>query len=221
MEAFMIDFTLASSIMTRLLYGATVSLKIAFISFCIGALGGTFFGIALTRGSALVRYLVTAIVTVVRGTPMLVQIVFLYTILSPLQVSAFVAAVIAIGFNSSAYVSQIIKAGIDSVGTGQLEAAQLLGIGNYDTMRYIVLPQALRTVLPALGNEIITLIKDSSLASLVGVVELYKEGQTIISQTYDALTVFFAMALVYLLMTSTAAYLVGRLERRLNYKVRS
>lgn len=219
----MINLGLLQQALPQLLHGASVSLRIAGLSFLIGITGGTFLGIAQTRSKGFIRFLITAFVTLLRGTPMLVQIVFLYYVLSMtgLHLSAFVAAVCAIGLNSSAYMSQIVKSGISSVAKGQIEAAQTLGISKLDTLRYIILPQALRVVLPAFGNESITLIKDSSLASFVGVVELYKEGQTIISQTYDALTVYFALALMYLIMTTSIAYLVSLLEKRLNRHARN
>ncbi len=213
----MINVQLIAQSLPFLAHGALISLQIAGFAFIIGSIGGTFLGVCQTRGSSLVNTTIHAFVTLIRGTPMLVQIVFLYYVfsVSGFQLSAFFSAVLAIGINSSAYVSQIIKAGIESVSKGQIEAAQTLGISQKDTLRYIVLPQAIRVVLPALGNEVITLIKDSSLASLIGVAELYKNGQTIISQTYDALSIYVALAFMYLLMTSLAAYTVRLLERRL------
>ncbi len=219
----MIDVSLIKLALPHLLQGALVTLQIAGLSFLLGITGGTLLGIAQSRSGTFLTLIINAFVTLIRGTPMIVQIVFLYYVLSMtgLQLSAFVAAVLAIGLNSSAYVSQIIRSGISSVPKGQIEAAQTLGISKLDTLRFIILPQALRVVLPALGNESITLIKDSSLASWIGVVELYKEGQTVISQTYDALSVYFALAVIYLSMTTSIAYLVGLLEKRLNRHVRN
>jgi len=219
----MINFELIRLALPVLLKGVLVTLKITAAAFIIGITGGTILGIAHSSKNNFLEWLVGAYVTIIRGTPMLVQIVFIYYVLSMtgLQLSPFVSAVIAIGMNSSAYVSQIIRSGIRSVPKGQIEAAQTLGISKGDTLRYIILPQALRVVLPALGNESVTLIKDSSLASYIGVVELYKEGQTVISQTYDALSVYFVLAGLYLILTSTVSYLVMLLERRLNRHVRN
>jgi glutamine transport system permease protein len=218
----MINIALIKSAIPHLIDGAIVTLKIAACSFLIGITGGTLLAIAQTSSNALICFLVTVYVTIIRGTPMLVQIVFWYYVLSftGMELSAFAAAVIAIGLNSSAYVSQIIRSGISSVSKGQIEAAQTLGISRFNTLRFIILPQALRTVLPALGNEAITLIKDSSLASLIGVVELYKQGQMIISQTYDALSIYCALAVFYLIMTTTIGYFVMLLERRYNNHAR-
>jgi His/Glu/Gln/Arg/opine family amino acid ABC transporter permease subunit len=219
----MINVLLLKTSLPLLLRGAFVSLQIAGLSFLIGMTCGTLLGVLQSKASPPIRALISAFVTLIRGTPMIVQIVFInYVIpMMGLHLSAFFAAVCAIGLNSSAYISQIIKSGISSVGKGQIEAAQTLGLSKVDTLRFIVLPQAVRVVLPTLGNEGITLIKDSSLASWIGVVELYKEGQTIISQTYDALTIYCALAIIYLAMTTSVAYCVGLLERRMNRHVRN
>ena len=184
----------------------------------IGFIGGTVLGILHVSHNKLVRLLVTIYVTIIRGTPMLIQIVFLYYVLSVtgLALSPFVAAILAIGLNSSAYVSQIMKSGILSIPRGQIEAARTLGISRRDLFRFIILPQAVRVVLPTLGNESVTLIKDSSLASLIGVVELYKQGQNVISHTYDALSVYCIIGLLYLIMTTSVSSLISLLERRLN-----
>lgn len=223
MASVMIDFALIKLALPTLLKGALVTLKITAAAFIIGITGGTLLGIAQTSTSVLLKWLVSVYVTIIRGTPMLVQIVFIYYVLSMtgLHISPFISAVIAIGMNSSAYISQIIRSGIRAVPKGQIEAARTLGINKWDTLRFIVLPQALRVVLPALGNESVTLIKDSSLASWIGVVELYKEGQTVISQTYDALSVYCILACLYLAMTTTVSYLVLLLERHLNRHVRN
>lgn len=214
----MIDFTLFFESLPLLLKGAGVSLQIAGLALIIGFLGGTLLGIVQASHLPFLKFFANAYVTIVRGTPMLIQIVFLYYVLSStgLGLSAFMSAVIAIGCNSAAYVSEIIRSGIASVSYGQIEAAQTLGIRRRDIMAHIILPQAVRTVLPALGNEAINLIKDSSLASLIGVMELYKEGLTIISTTYDALTIYSAIACIYLVLTTSLAYGVSCLEYSLN-----
>lgn len=218
----MINAALIRASLPRLLQGMLVSLKITALALLIGFIAGTILGILQLSKNRLIRALVTLFVTIIRGTPMLIQIVFLYYVLSVtgLSLSPFFAAVLAIGINSSAYVSQIMKTGIQSVPVGQIEAARTLGIRRRDLLWYIILPQAIRVVLPALGNESITLIKDSSLASLIGVMELYKEGQIVISQTYDALSIYCIVGLLYLVITSTISALVNLLEKRLNRHVK-
>ena len=219
----MINTQLIVSSLPALLSAVLVTLKVAFSALLIGFCFGTVLAILQLSKNSIIRTLVTIFVTIIRGTPMLIQIVFLYYILSltGLSLSPFLAAVWAIGINSSAYVSQIIKAGIQSVSIGQIEAAKTLGIKRRDLLRYIVLPQAFRVVLPALGNESVTLIKDSSLASIIGVVELYKQGQIIISHTYDALSIYCIVGALYLVMTTFLSLCVTRLEKWLNVHVKS
>ncbi|MFA6066383.1 MAG: amino acid ABC transporter permease [Candidatus Babeliaceae bacterium] len=214
----MINMTIIIAALPSLLHGAAVSLCIASAALGIGFFVGVLLGIAQTSNSTLLKNFVMVYVTLIRGTPMLIHIVFLYYILSitGLSLSALSAAIIAIGLNSSAYVSQIIRSGINSVSRGQIEAAKTLGIKRIDLIRYIIMPQALRVVLPSLGNEAVTLIKDSSLASIIGVTELYQEGKIVISHTYDALSVYCALAVIYLIMTTTLSSLVNYYEKRLN-----
>jgi polar amino acid transport system permease protein len=219
----MIDLSLIINSFPILLKGALISLQIAGLALVIGFFCGTLLGVIQSTDHKLLKFMATLYVTIVRGTPMLIQIVFLFYLFSitGLALSAFASAVIAIGANSAAYISEVVRSGITSVGQGQIEAAKTLGISWYATMMHIVVPQALRTVLPALGNEGITLIKDSSLASIIGVAELYKEGQIIISTTYDALSIYCAIALIYLAMTTSLSYAVNTLENHFNRKSQS
>lgn len=218
----MINLQLIINSLPQLLKGMVVSLEITAAALLIGFTLGTLLGIAQLSKNYALTVSVSIWVTIIRGTPMLIQIVFLYYVLSVtgLSLSPFFAAVVAIGINSSAYVSQIIKAGILAVPYGQIEAARTLGISKRNMLSYVILPQALRVALPALGNESITLVKDSSLASLIGVMELYKQGQTVISQTYDALSVYCIVGILYLIMTTTLSLLVSVLEKRLNRHVK-
>lgn len=214
----MIDVTVITTYWPLLLQGTLVSLQIAAFSCIIGITGGTCLAFMHLQGNWIVRACVYLYVTIMRGTPMLIQIAFAVFVLPQLgiKLSLFWAAIVAIGLNSSAYLSQIIIAGIASVSKGQLEAAKVLGLTSFQATRYIVAPQAVRVLLPALTNEFITLIKDSSLASTVGVMELTKQGSYIKNETYDALTVYCAIALIYLCLTSILAYALSYLERRMN-----
>ena len=214
-----IDYVLLKSSIFKLLYGAQTTLQIAGYSCVLGLTLGSLCAFAQLSTYRIIRILAFIYITLIRGTPMLIQIAFLYYGILPLigiPLTPLWAAIVAIGLNSGAYVSQTIKAGILAVGKGQLEAAQVLGFTRLQTALYIVFPQALKVVLPALGNEFITLIKDSSLASTIGVVELFKEGFIIISQTYDALTVYTGVALVYLALTTVLSLGVTYLERKLH-----
>lgn len=212
-----IDFSLIAEYLPTLLQGLLVTLQIAAGGCCIGLLLGTLLALAQTSNSRILRCLVMSYVIVIRGTPMLIQILCAFYILPQigLRLDTLAIAIIAIGLNSAAYISQIIRSGISSVSVGQIEAAQTLGFSQFDTIRYIILPQALQTVLPALGNEFITLVKDSALASVIGVNELSKQGRFVISKTYDSISVFFALAILYLIVTSTISLFVSLLEKRM------
>lgn len=214
----MIDFSLLQEAIPYLLRGTVHTLEIAGLSCIIGLLIGTLGGLALCSKNYLVRFFITIYTTLFRGTPMLIQIIFVVLVIPTIgiPVSTFWGVIWAIGLNSGAYIAHIIKSGIKSVSIGQREAGKVLGLSNIQIIRYIVLPQAIRMVLPALGNEFITLVKDSSLASTVGVQELTKEGQIIANRTFDALTVYVGVALCYLIITSILTLCVGQIERKLN-----
>lgn len=218
----MIDTTLLIDSMPDLIRGAMLTIQIAFLGCIIGLTLGTILGVLYTSHVIPIRIMVGTFVTIIRGTPMLIQILFAVFLLPQLGISipVFWAMIIAIGLNSSAYISNIVRSGIASVGRGQIEAGKVLGLSNWQITRFIVLPQALRIALPALGNEFITLVKDSSLASVVGVMELTRRGQMEISRTYDALTIYTGVALVYLAITTTLSLLISYAERRMNVHVR-
>lgn len=215
----MIQLSILLSSFPDLLQGAVLSMAIALFSIVIGIIGGVLCALMLLYGNHVMRMIAHMFVTIVRGTPMLVQIVALFFILPSvgIMLPAFWAAVLAIGMNSAAYISQTVRAGIQAVSKGQQEAAQTLGFSPIQIITFIVLPQAFRTVLPSLGNECITLIKDSSLASVIGVAELTNQGSIIMSRTYDALTAYAGVTLIYLLMTSCASLVLHVLERKVSY----
>lgn len=214
-----IDFNLIIEYLPVLLQGLLVTLQIAVCGCSIGLVLGTILAIMHTSTHKLLRIFVTSYVVIIRGTPMLIQILCAYFLLPHIGISiaALWTAIIAIGLNSAAYISQIIRSGISSIGKGQIEAAQVLGFSTFATLRYIILPQALRTTLPALGNEFVTLIKDSALASIISVPELTKQANFIKSKTFDAITVYFAVAVLYLMLTSTISLFIAYLEKRMNY----
>lgn len=208
-----VDTTLFYSILPKLIYACRLTLLIAFFSTIIGLVGGTCLALVQRTSFKLFSWGITSLIMVIQGTPMIVQIVFFYYGLK-LPFSPLVVAIIAIGINSSAYISQVILSGINAVPKGQIEAAMTLGVSQFQTTRYIILPQAVRTVLPALGNEFATLIKDSSLAYIVGVNELFKQSRTIMSSTYDVVTVYIATALLYFIMTSLISLCIKYWEKK-------
>ena len=169
----------------------------------------------------IVRLLVKCYVELFRGTPLLVQIFMIYFALPMVigqSINPYVAAVTACSINSGAYVSEIFRAGIQSIDKGQMEAGRSLGLTWGQTMRYIVMPQAFKAIIPPLGNEFIAMMKDTSLVSVIGFEELTRRGQLIIARTYGSFEIWTAVAIIYLIMTLSISQLVAFLERRYNIK---
>ncbi len=214
----MINTKLLLESLPLLVDGAKISLGIAFGALCLGLLGGTILAIAQRSSINLIKFLASSYINLVRGTPMLIQIWLMLSIFSYFGFWNLLAvAIFAIGLNSAAYMSQTIKGGIDAVGKGQLEAASVLGFNDFQKWRLIILPQAFRAIISPLSNEIITLIKDSSLASVIGVTELLKAGKNIISVTYDPFTIYLGIGLFYLLLTGVVAFIFGLIERKIKH----
>ena len=153
--------------------------------------------------------------TVVRGTPVVVQLMIIYYIIFSSSNNGVLIAMLAFGINSGAYVAEIIRSGIMSIDNGQFEAGRSLGFNYVQTMRYVIIPQALKNVLPALANEFIVLLKETSVAGYVSVEDLTKGGDIIRGRTYSAFMPLIAVALIYLVMVMFFTWLVGKLERRL------
>ncbi len=153
--------------------------------------------------------------TVVRGTPVVVQLLLFYFVILPNVSDGVPVAMLCFGINSGAYVAEIFRSGIMSIDEGQLEAGRSLGFGYVRTMRYIIIPQAFKTVLPTLCNEFIVLIKETSIAGYVGIMDLTKAGDLIRGRTFEAFMPLIAVALVYLGLVMILTYFIGRLERRL------
>lgn len=153
--------------------------------------------------------------TVIRGTPVVVQLMIMYYIILADSRNKVLVATLAFGINSGAYVAEIFRSGIMSIDEGQFEAGRSLGFNFVQTMRYIIIPQAFKNVLPALANEFIVLLKETSVVGYVALQDLTKGGDIIRSRTFDAFMPLFGVALIYLVMVMFFTWLVGRLERRL------
>lgn len=154
--------------------------------------------------------------TVIRGTPVVVQLLIIYfVVFASVDVDKLFVAVIAFGINSGAYVAEIVRGGIMSIDKGQMEAGRSLGFNYTQTMLHIIIPQAFKNVLPALGNELIVLLKETSVSGYIAMEDLTKGGDIIRSQTYDAMMPLLAVAAIYLVIVVFFEFLVGRLERRL------
>ena len=197
--------------------GAGITIEISAISVGLGLAIGCLVSIIRLTQFRLLRYLGNVYVDFIRGTPLLVQIFLVYFALPAIigqRVDAFFAAISACSINSGAYVAEIVRGGIQSIDNGQMEAGRSLGMSWWQTMRYIILPQAFKRIIPPLGNEFIAMLKDSSLVSVIGFEELTRRGQLIIARTYASFEIWLAVALIYLLMTFVVARLTGILERR-------
>ncbi len=153
--------------------------------------------------------------TVIRGTPMMVQLLIMYFVIFAGTRNQEGVAILAFGINSGAYVSEIVRSGIMSIDKGQMEAGRSLGFNYIQTMWYIIIPQALKNILPALVNELIALVKETSIVTVIGLVDLTKAAILIQSKTYQAFMPFIAIALVYLAIVMLLTSLLGKLERRL------
>ena len=211
------DMNLVVNSFPLLLIGAGVTVQITVLSTAIGFVIGLIVGVARISNLRVLRMLAEVYVEFFRGTPLLVQIFLFYfalPVITGQRIDPFIAAISACGINSGAYVAEIFRAGIQSVDDGQMEAGRSLGMTWLQTMRYIIVPQAFKRVIPPLGNEFIAMLKDSSLVSVIGFEEVTRRGQLIIAKTYGSFEIWMSVAVIYLVMTLTISRFVAYLERR-------
>ena len=201
-----------------LLRGAWVTLYLSLISTSIGMFLGLLVGVARVSRLRGIRATATVYTEVIRGTPLLMQLIVLYYGLPSVGINleAVAAGIIGLSANSAAYVGEIFRAGIQSVGRGQREAALASGLRRLQTMRYIILPQAFRLVLPPLTNEFVTMLKDSSLVSTLAIAELLRTGREIVAWKVNVFSPFAGVTLLYLAMTLPLTHLARHLERRID-----
>lgn len=210
--SFMID------ILPLLLQGAGITIEVSALSVFFGLLIGLAVAIARLSGCKPLSILAACYVDFIRGTPLLVQIFLVYFALPNIighRVDPFFAAISACSVNSGAYVAEIFRGGIQSIDRGQMEAGRSLGLTWWQTMKFIIIPQAFKRIIPPMGNEFIAMLKDSSLVSVIGFEELTRRGQLIIARTYASFEVWLAVAFVYLIMTFAVSRLVGIMEKRM------
>ena len=215
------DWSLIWDNIPILLQGAVITIQITVMAVGCGFFIGMIAALANLSRFKIVRLLVKCYVELFRGTPLLVQIFMIYFALPMVigqSINPYVAAVTACSINSGAYVSEIFRAGIQSIDKGQMEAGRSLGLTWAQTMRYIVMPQAFKAIIPPPGNEFIAMMKDTSLVSVIGFEELTRRGQLIIARTYGSFEIWTAVAIIYLIMTLSISQLVAFLERRYNIK---
>lgn len=201
--------------------GLLTTLEISFFSLCIGIVLG--FLIAILRSTCdllhkykLLNYLLKFYITIIRGTPTMIQLLIIYyVIFASTDINKVLVAIIAFGLNSSAYIAEIVRGGIMSIDKGQFEAGRSLGFNYRQTMWHFIIPQAFKNVLPALGNEFIVLIKETSISGYIGIMDLTRGGDLIRSRTYEAFLPLIAVAIVYLILVVMLTAAVSKLERRL------
>jgi len=199
-----------------LLEGLKVTLEITAASFVLAFTVGLVTALCRLSGSVMARMVSRAYLELIRNTPLLVQLFFIYFVLSPIfDLSRFFSAVLALSLFEGAYASEIFRAGMVSMHRGQWEAAYSLGLGVWDTYRWIILPQAVRRVLPPLTSQAVSLVKDSALVSTIAVYDLTMRGQEIIAETYLAFELWFTIAAMYLTVTVALSFLVSLMEKRM------
>ncbi|QKE29693.1 amino acid ABC transporter, permease protein [Arcobacter acticola] len=202
-----------------ILNGLWVTLKISFFAAILTFILGTIVAFMKLSSYQFLKDIATVYITIVRGTPLLVQIFLFYFIVANIfELDRFVAGVLALGIFFGAYMAEILRGAIQSIDKGQLEAANSLGITKFQAMRYIILPQAFKRALPTLVGEMIALIKDSSLVSVISITDLTKVGKEIVANTFSPFETWIVIALVYLSITSVLSYVGHKLEKRMAEK---
>lgn len=218
----------AFRVLPLLLEGLKMSLLITVLSAAIGIVIGLFIGLGRLSKKKVVKWAATIYVNFLRGTPLLVQLLIIYAGIpqvlqmitgSPSPMSPIVAAVAACSLNSGAYVAEIFRAGIQSIDPGQMEAARSLGMTGNQAMAQVILPQAVRRIIPPLGNELITLLKETSILSAIGLEEMMRKGQLYVASTFQPFPVYITVALCYFVIVILISKGLSMLERRMRIHV--
>ena len=213
------DFTYVWQAFPILLQGLKLTLFISLLGLCGGFIIGLIAGVARALGGRISKTLSLIFVEVIRGTPIMVQVMFIYfalPLLLPIRIEPITAAVVTIMINSGAYIGEITRGAILSINKGFKEAGLAMGLSSRATLWHIIMPLALRRMIPALGNQWIISIKDTSLFIVIGVAELTREGQEIIAGNFRALEVWTAVATLYLVVTLCLSFLLKKLEKRMH-----
>lgn len=202
-----------------ILQGLWVTLKISFFAAILTFIIGVIVALMKLSTYQFLKDIATVYITLVRGTPLLVQIFLFYFIVANIfELDRFIAGVLALGIFFGAYMAEVLRGAIQSIDKGQLEAASSLGISKTQAMRYIILPQAFKRALPTLVGEMIALVKDSSLVSVIAITDLTKVGKEIVANTFSPFETWIIVALVYLCITSFLSFIGHRLEKRMALK---
>ncbi|ADU27758.1 amino acid ABC transporter permease [Ethanoligenens harbinense] len=222
------DLSYLSTYYTYFLTGARNAILLSVFSMCISIMLGILLALLRLSKLKIPKMLAVSYVEFIRGTPLMIQLFIIFYGLPMIgisipsltffdtDISRFISGMIAMALNSSAYVCEIFRSGIQSVDDGQVEASRSLGFNYSSTMRFIVLPQALRNILPALGNELVTVIKESSVISVIGVQELMYNTTIVRSTTYKSFSPLIITALIYFVITFTLSKLLGKFEKHMS-----
>lgn len=204
--------------MGLLTIGLITTVEISFVSTVFAIIIGLFTGLARVSNIPVLRWISIGYIELIRGTPLLVQIfIFYFFVANVIGLSRFSAGTAALAIFAGAYVAEIVRAGIQSINKGQMEAARSLGMGYIQAMRHIVLPQALRRILPPLAGQFISLIKDSSLVSAIALTDLAKAGRELVTVSFAAFEIWFTVALMYLALTFSLSMIIQWLERKYGF----
>ncbi|EJJ3729833.1 ABC transporter permease subunit [Staphylococcus aureus] len=201
------------------LKGIKITILISLIGVALGSILGAFVALMKLSKIKIISWIASIYIEILRGTPMLVQVFIVFfgiTAALGLDISALVCGTIALVINSSAYIAEIIRAGINAVDKGQMEAARSLGLNYRQTMKSVIMPQAIKNILPALGNEFVTLIKESSIASTIGVGEIMFNAQVVQGISFDPFTPLLVAAALYFVLTFVLTRIMNMIEGRLN-----
>jgi arginine/lysine/histidine transport system permease protein len=213
-----LDFSFLSKYYPFFITGAKMTLILAFFTVLLGTVIGTLLALMRLSNNKILKFIASVYIEFIRGTPLLVQLfIFYYGIPAALNIelTELPAAVIALAVNSGAYVAEIIRAGIQAVDKGQMEAARSLGMPHWLSMWHVIIPQAFKNVIPALGNEFIVVVKESSIVSVIGISELTRASDVVRGVTYKSFEPLLVVAGVYFVMTFTLSKVLGIAERRM------
>lgn len=211
-----IDFI--KNILPILLKGSVMTVELTIITIILGSILGILLALLRLSNNKVLKYISSFYAWIFRGTPLLLQLFFFYYGLPfiGIELTPFTAAVIGLALNCGAYMAEIIRGGIQSIDQGQFEAAKALGFSYTQTMKRIILPQTFKVIIPPVGNEFISILKDTSLVSTIAMVELMRSAQQIYATSFDPISVFLTAAVFYLIMTTVFTTVFGIIERRLS-----
>ncbi|WP_195270629.1 amino acid ABC transporter permease [Eubacterium sp. 1001713B170207_170306_E7] len=213
-------FELFAQTYPRLLQGLWMTIELTLVSLLIAAVLGLLFGLLSVSRTAFLRGVSRVYIDIIRGTPLIVQVFFIYFGIPSalnMRLDAFIAGVIALSLNAGAYTAEIVRGGIQSIDKGQMEAARSLGLPYTMAMRRVVLPQAIKTMIPAIVNQCIITLKDSSLVSVIGLAELTQTGRLIIANNFESLKMWIIIGVMYFIPIMILSKVSSHIERKMSY----